>query len=430
MYSSPQVLEAFIGAVGIRPPYDNTIPVPAEYLQQSSTGLWLQDLHPLCSLENIYNAAPDFSRYEYPAWENKVYTRGTLVAINDKVFRAATNIAVGYPAPEQAGSENWILTDPWSEWLRSRMESAVNDTLSGVMRVKRLLGSTKSIVDELMLFDGIGSYSDRIIKNSRFVGLEISVLSEQGLTALIQAIGLQKDAPQAITMYLYHTSQRTPLETIELQFNGAGGFTWAKPVEPLALQAFNYEHSGEGSFLLGYYEDDLVGATQAIRRETGFVSICATCNAWNTWSFNQWSKHLSIRPFSIAGAEMVDRKLPELFTENTLTYDLTNNWGLNLKISVICDMSNMFMNSIPLLANAYAMRVSLKFLAEVAYSHRINVISERTKALAMADLNPESKEAVAYQWQKELEALSLDYSGMSTNCMPVQGKTFIKQKAI
>lgn len=385
MYNAEKLQAAFKGLVGFIQPYDPAYPQIDEALLASSSGIRVPHLHPLVSMENIYNTAPEFDLYDYA------------------------------PATAQT----------LSTWLADKYDAAVRDLFADLIRYKRLEESNRQLIESLMLFDGVGSYSDRIIKRGRFCYLEVVTNKQQGLTVTIDRIGLQLDQAQALTLYVFHSSQVEPVQTVPLQVTKAGSFQWH--TVNITLQADGADYSPEGKFYIGYFEEDLTG--QAIKRESTWGrSPCVGCNGWNLAAFQKWSRFVSVMAGSVPAGSLPDAAT--LWDERAGTYDTTTNWGLNLSLTVSCDLTGFFITNKARLADALGLGLAVKLLEEIAYTTRMTGIADKTRALALQDLSLEDKDSFKNKYLSEIKAVAVDFSGMSSQCLPCQHRRGLKIGAV
>lgn len=429
MYDAATLRSEFAGLVGFQSPNDPSYPALPDYLQASSSGRYINQVHPLCTLENLYNSAPEFDKYTYPDWSAKTYLKGEIVTDNDILYKASEDLAADYPEPGAVGSDNWIETNPFAEWLNSKMDTAITELISDLIRWKKLDHANRSLIDSLKLFDGLGTISDRIIKESRFVGFEITISKQEGLMIQVDKMGLQLDAIQAsVPIYLYHSSSEDPLKSFNVAVDKANTFNW-KSVSDVIMKYYEDTHDVDGVFYLGYYEDDLAGETQAIRRNSTWgKEPCYGCTGWNHYSWSIWSKHISISAFYVSTAYLGEDQ--KLFNTEKVVYDNSTNWGMNMAITVSCDMTNFFILNKGIFADALSMKLCLKLLGEIGFTTRMNFINDKTRALALAELSESDKDSFVNKYLNELKALSLDLSGMSSDCLPCESRKGIRMRAV
>jgi hypothetical protein len=440
MFNAALLKTNFAGLVGFFQPYDPAYSKLPAFLNQSDSGRYLQTTHPLCTIENLFNIGPEFDKFDFPTWANQAYEANSVVLSNGKLWIASTDIAVDYGEPigESAYSEEyddnqyfnedeklWKEYDPFAEYLRNIYQAAVLQTFTDFLTGRKVGVKAKSLLDSQILYDGIGSYIDRIVKKGYFRGFEISLSSQHGISAIINKMGLQADEVQDITIYLYHTSQKEAIATFDLSVASASSFNW-QTLENIMLGFYKSGYNTEGRFLLGYYEDDLVG--QAIRMNYNFRSgACMGCDGPNYEYFNRWSKYVKISPFYVPSTAFDARNLFDL---SKIVYDYQGNNGLNIAISVYCDLSDFFINNKIMFADALAYQIAIKLLGQIAYSTRMSAIPDKTKALAMADLSIKDEDSLVNKYKEELKGLELDFSGLSSACMPCKESKGVSMGAV
>jgi hypothetical protein len=379
MYDAALVRSEFAGMVAFSPAVDSGYPDLPPNLTAGTSGIFMNYVHPLCSIENIYTSAPQFAQ------ESEFFA-----------------------------------------WLTAILESASTEFIADFLRMKRIADiDSKTILDSLRLYDGIGSYSDRIIKRGRFVGFMVKTNIQEGLMVLFDQIGMQIDTAQSsLNIYLYHSSVSAPIQIAPMNF-AAGTFNW----KPFAAKITNFDptHSSDGYFYIGYYEDDLIG--QAIRRQMNFSRApCIGCSDWNYQTYQSWSKYVSFQSISVEAVYINSDK--SIWDAQKVNYWYDTNWGLNLSITVLCDITKFLMKYKASMADAYSMKVALKLLREIAYSTRVNAISSQTKQLAMLDLSAKDPDSFHNRYVSEMQSVITDYQGLSSECLPCNNTHGITYGAI
>lgn len=427
MVNNELIKSCFSGLIGFKNSHDPEYPRLYDSLTESRSGWYINSIHPLCSIENIYNSAPNFRNFEYQfaTWSPFItYKKGDIVNFSN----------VNYVAIQDGPSEEpsydiayWKIWDPFSSWLEEFLELTSVNFVNEFMVQKKIMQGSRSFVDSLVLYQGNGSLSERIIKEQRFVGVQINVNKQEGLVVRIDSIGLQIDTPQEnLDLYLYHSSKETPIKILPINIENAGSFSWIN-VDSLILD--NSLVNSDGVFYLGYYEDDLAG--QALRRKMDFSRPCMGCGSTNINLFNQWSKYVKVKAFSVRGSDLDEDK--NVFAFDAPEFESESNFGINLKISAYCDLSSLICRNINILAEAFAQKVALCFIEMIAFNNRLNVISDTTKQLAMSELNDnEGSSSFLMKYKKSLNSLTMDFEGTSSVCLPcVSSKSVnIKKSAI
>lgn len=365
------------GLVGFEQPTDNTYPALTAPLNESDSGIFIQRVHPLCTVENIFNTAPQ--------------------------------------------------VDDFNTWLQKLYDGAVVQVFNDIMVEKKMESTYKAVVDSLRLYDGIGRQVDRVIKRGRFVGFEIIVSPQEGLQVAISKIGFQVDTIQTgMDLYLYHSSQLDPLLIHPINITKVNSFSWFT-IPDAILSGVSESNDSDGVFYLGYYEDELTG--QVFYRRQSWDTPCSTCNNYDVSAFNRWSKYITIRPISVASSRI--QSDGTLFDLNYITYEREQNWGMNLSISVYCNLTAFFSQNKAIVAPALSMRIAIQILNLIAFSTRINAIAEQSFKLAHAELDTRKDSGSFYmQYYQTLKATNMDLSGINSACLPCLKKAGITRKAI
>jgi hypothetical protein len=432
MVNTAKLNEQFAGLVGFNQPNDPQYPKIYPSLAVSTSGRIVQQAHPLCTIENIYNVAPEFAKFNYPLYAAGTdYKAGDRVKYNTKIYSALLDTTGATP---DASPDDWKVIDPFSEWLQGIYNSSVVDLVTQVIRSKKMDNVHRSLVDSLRLYDGVGRLTDRVIKSNRFVGFEIAISSQEGMAVLLDKIGIQVDTAQAsLTFYLYHSSSFEPLGTYTIDVPKNNTFSWRQLINPAqdlktAMLTYLADHDTDGVFYFGYYEEDLVG--QVFNKQKNFtVRPCIGCNEFDSASFNAWSRYVTIKSISVGQSYLdVDANL---FDTSRVVYVADTNWGLNLSLTVTCDMTDFMIKNKAITADVLAMQICLNLLYQMGYNTRIGAISDKAKLLALSELNPDPKsDSFRVQYENAVAALRYDFSGFSSACLPSDKKSRILKGAI
>lgn len=395
-------------------------------LTQSATGRLVSSAHSYATIENLFNVAPEFSKYNYPAWVTGTYLKaGQHVKDAGVLYNVKVDILAADNTVAPVAGPNFEVSNPFSAWLQDLKNQAAIELISKLIEMKKLNEAGKTILESLRLYEGGGLFSDRVINKNNFACLEIQLMPNENIQTVITEIGLQMDGAVTVPMYLYHTSISTPLSITNVDARGSLSFNW-KQVK-LLMQSVDYDpdlgHDAGGLFYIGYYQDDLE-AVQAINKNFSFgYAGCSSCNAYNSSAFVKWSKRVRIRsgiidPYDIKpGRAMFDPML--------IAYTPNSNWGINLAISVNCDISNFICKNSLVFADAMAKMLALKCLQKIAYTTRITAIASNVKDLAMAELNTDPKSSSFYsEYIAALKALDIEFGGFDADCLPCANRRF------
>lgn len=392
------------GLIGFEQPYNADIEIDPD-MEASTSGLYVTGLHPLLTYENILAIAEHFERTTVRAWSSSANYKVGDVVKNVTLFRAIQS-GTNHPTSE---SDYWKPTTLLSAYLRRVYDQSANKLVNAMFVEKKLHEVAKTLLASVSLFEGVGNISGRITKNNRLVGLRIS-MQHADIVAALTHIGLQIDTPQnPVKVYLYHSSTLEPIHTFELDHTKSISFQWHAVEQSLTETA--------GHYYLVYKESELTGS--AVKKDINFhgKTSCGTCSeaVINSRLYNQWGKFVAIQPFYVNGYEGTN-----LWDEDQEMYVDNTNWGMNLKMSVRCDVSDTICTNRNILTGALAQQLTVDLLSEMAFSLRDNQKKERIAQLAVNALdNSENHEhGEAKKLRNAIKALSFDFSNMSPACLP------------
>lgn len=386
MFERAETRACLAAPVGFRQTTNPAYPQIDTTLADGKT-TYLNELHPLLTIENIKSIAPQFADY--------------------------------------GGDESALI----SNYLKEIIEAAAVEVPQKVFQHKKLIGYGKALLQNVRLYDGNGSVREKIIKAGRFVGIAVRVKGFNGLKNIVNAIGLQADTAQVgVKLYVYHPSQHEPISTLTQNIERAGGFSWWKV--DTALES-NY---GGGMYYIGYYEDELTG--QVMMRPNNLAKAPCDCGGPNLSLYNQWSAYYDVHPFyvetkDLSAAEVngAGETIRPIWDVASTNYTYTTNFGLNLELTAQCDLSPYLCRYAENFSYAVGLQAAEKLLTSIAYNTRNNAISRETRTYALHELN-ENKAGVPYKLKKAIEEIELDLSDLDSPCLPERNKSDVHYTGI
>jgi hypothetical protein len=373
MYTHSTIINCLRGLIGFEQPYNDEVVTLDNDLSNSASGLYINNLHPLLTYENILACAEHFERTNVRAWSSTVnYQAGALSKSGALIYQAlkpGINHAVN-------DDEYWKPTNLLSAYLRRVYDAASHKLFNTIFTQKKLHEVAKSILGSVQLFEGVGNLSGRITKNNRLVGLRIKLLNPDTVANILE-IGLQLDTAQAnVKVYLYHSQSNEPLHTFEINHTKSLTFQWHAVVAQLNNTA--------GYYYLVYKESELTGS--AVRKEITFTSTpsCGSCSdaIINAQLYSKWHRYISIQPFYVNSYVG-----PGLWDESQEMYYKETNWGMNIRMAVQCDVSNILCTYKSVLTNPLSQQITVDLLNEMSFSLRDNQRQGKIAGLAAAALD-------------------------------------------
>ena len=422
MFSISTIKTALFGTIGLR---DSTDPdLPINTLTGASASVYFDDFHPLVKYDNLYALAPNYDGMDHAVWTATAYASGVYVKYDNIVYKSqSVTLAANVPSVTST-----VWQTPMKDWITNKQYASINKMLNQVFTNKKLNESTKTFLDSVQVVDGAGRLDDTITASGRFVGFEITLKRANNLKATINYIGLQFSQVQtALTIYLFHSSQKAAVGTWSLTSAAAESFDWLSAATATtgsnALYYVNYlaNIDSGGTYYLGYFEDDITGS--AIGKEIG-------CDCDSNSMNVKWSKWAKIKPFAV---ESGDLDGANLFDIDGVGYH-SSNFGLNFSFSIDSDITEMLVNNKALFTNAFGYQFANDMLQEMVYNanSRINKSQDtQTRHAVMYEWSaPDNQNSIKNQLKDAIDALGFDLSRISQVLPDNDGRRRIKSGAM
>jgi hypothetical protein len=424
MVRANDIQEKLLRLIGWEQNYDTSDLKISDALTVSESGLYFQQIHPLLTLQNMSCIAPDFKNITFPEYNSeKEYSKGNVVDYQGTQYKALQKAQGKQPDIE---SEYWVETNLFSEWLESKTKASIQKAIARYCNEKTVEGTNKPLCESRTLFDGTGRLVDTVKNKKNLVGFEIVPVRAKGVTTKINKICLQFTKAGEYTLYLMHSSMDAPVKIIKLnkiRDNSAEWFT----VDDLYLPYQSEDNDAGGSWYLCYFQSELPEGSQAIRKNKDWSKEpCGSCSRRELLAWMAWSKYLEIHPFFV-NEELINTKDKSLHLwdveNNQYTYD--NNYGLNLEVTVSCDITDFIIEQRMMFQDVIAKQVAVDMLREFAYNsnvrtNRHSINASRLDILYEVDGDSSSmkKSGLSYQLDMAFKAIKLSTSGIDRVCLP------------
>lgn len=420
------IQNALLPVVGWQQDYNPQNQIDAD-LTESESGLTFQGAHPLCTLANIRAIMPDDYLYQYPDWNNaNGYAVGQKVKHDSKLWIAIYANAGSEPA---AGNPDWAEYNMVSDYVRQLTINGINTAVQNFIQEKQLQQETKNLLERRTFFDGAARLAATIDPTGKIVGFEIVPVRAMGVTTKIERIGLQMvGATGTVRLYLFHSSQIAPMRVVDLEFtNTNGGFQWFTPAEPIYLPYIpgtdGDGNDAGGAWFLCYNQNELPAGMLALNVSKDWsVEPCQTCLGGSIESWRQMTKYLQVSPFGIH-APLDFAEYPEMFDIGQIGYTNTMNYGMNVEISVGCDISDFIISQRAIFATVIQKQVAANVIRTIAMNpdvrvNRNQVNVTRDEILYELDGAPTGRASgLGYELKQAYRALELDTRGLDRICL-------------
>lgn len=428
------IQEKLLHLVGWEQNYDTTDIQIADSLTKSESGLYFQQVHPLLTIQNLACIAPDFKNTIYEAYNpDKLYKVGNIASHNGTLYKALKECQSVEP---QSGAY-WRVTNPFSEWLEAKTKGSISKAISRLYTEKLAQRTMKELCENKTLFDGTGRIVDTVPNRDNLVGFEIVPIRSKGVVTQINRICLQFTEVGEYTLYLMHSSSSLPIKTIKLNKVRRNSAEWFD-VQDLILPYQSEDIDAGGSWYLCYRQSELPKGSQAIFKDKDWSKEpCKYCSRRELQSYLAWSKYLEIHPFYVgeefaAGAdynddynEDFDKASVHLWDAEKNQYTYDNNYGLNLEVSVRCDITDFIVEQRMMFQDVIAKQVAVDMLIEFAYNANVRTNRHSVNASKMdilyaidGDTSSMKQSGLNYQLDLAFKALDVDLQGIDRVCMP------------
>lgn len=414
-----EIQDKLLHLIGWKQSYNTSDLKISEDLTKSESGLYFQQVHPLITLENLACIAPDFKNVEYPDVEEKEYSKGNIVKFNGKLYRAAVDTTFTGEI-----TDDWIETNPFSEWLESKTRASIAKAITRYISEGTVKGVVKNLLENRALYDGTGRIVDTIANKRNLVGFEVIPIRSKGITVKINRICLQFTKPGDYTVYIMHSESSEPIYTLTFTKTKANTAEWFD-VENIYLTYEGPAGYG-GSWYICYMQSDLPEGSHAIRKNRDWSKgPCTSCSRREYEAWMTWSKYIEVHPFFVNEEFVPINETVELWDVESNQYKYDTNYGLNLDITISCDITNFIVSQKSLFQDIIMKQLGVDILREFAYNpnvrtNRHSINAARTEILYEIDGDSSSmkKSGLSYQLELALKAVVLDTQGIDRVCQP------------
>ena len=433
MVRAIDIQEKLLHLIGWEQNYDTSDLKISDALTVSESGLYFQQIHPLLTLQNMSCIAPDFKNMTFEEYNaEKPYSKGNVIKYGSLLYKALQNSTGKRPDIE---SEYWVETNPFSEWLESKTKASIQKSIARYCNEKIAQGTYKTLCENKTLFDGTGRLVDVVKNKKNLVGFEIVPIRAKGVTTKINKIGLQFTEPGEYTLYLMHSSMDAPVKIIKLNKIRKNSIEWFS-LNDVYLPYQSEDNDAGGSWYLCYFQSELPEGSQAIRKDKDWSKEpCNSCSRREYLAWMAWSKYIEVHPFFV-NEELINGMQDDFNNDfakqpihlwdvenNQYTYD--NNYGLNLEITISCDITDFIIEQQMLFQDIIAKQVAVDMLREFAYNanvrtNRHSINASRLDILYEVDGDSSSmkKSGLSYQLDMAFKAIKLSTEGIDRVCLP------------
>lgn len=430
MLQLQKIQDALLHVVGWEQDYNPKNAIEDE-LTQSESGLIFQGAHPLCTYNNVRSVMPQDWNYQYPKWNMlESYKKGDKVQHDGIIWIAIEANTNQKPAVAGDFNEDYSkdFNDPFwkpynyvSDYLERMTRNGINKAITRFIQEKQLERETHSLVEHRTFFDGAGRYANTIKNSNKLVGYEITPVRANGVTTKIERIGLQFKGEGIVKMYLFHSSKIEPVVSFDLEYHGNGSFQWYN-MKDLYMPYVGDTNAG-GSWYLCYDQRALPVGMEAINISKDWSrEPCATCNVGSLETWRMLTKYMQIAPFAVHSPTTF-AEFPELWDVADMAYTNCNCYGINVEVSIGCDLTDFIIKQRHLFASVIQLQVVSDFIRTLAMNPDVRVNRNQSNAsrlelLYEVDGSAEGRASgLNYELKKAFKALNIDTDGLDRVCL-------------
>jgi hypothetical protein len=396
-------------------------------LTESESGLTFNQAHDLLTYDNIKAMLPDEGIPE--AWDGSVnYKPGMKCQYENTSFiciKANTNHHPGTDFNddynEDFGDGYWRVYDQVSEFMRKATSDGIAKMANRIIEEKTINGSSKQLFERKTLFDVAGRISARIPKTHSLVGYMIRPLKGLGVTTQIHRIGLQMTgATGNVKVYIFHSSRKQPVDSVTLRVLDAKNYQWyAQDNLFLPYMGGEYRNDG-GCWFIMYNENDIPAGMQAVNISRDWTrEPCSGCNVGDVTTYRQMIKYIEVLPcrFSVPANFANNPELPDL---DLIEKPQTLCYGMNLDLSIGCDLSDFIISQRSIFASVLQKEVAVNVLRRMLHNPNVKVNRNQMNSALQMDIEGNTmlkSPGLVGELNKSYKALDLDTERMDSACL-------------
>lgn len=304
---------------------------------------------------------------------------------------------------------------PLDKYLEDVVTESTNEIFNDLLQYRQVKDFGKTLLEHSILLNKFGFRNDKIVNQGRFVGFQIRLKALTGLQAIIESIGLQFDGEESFKMYLFHSDKTEPLKEFDVTTSGNASWDWTSIQQE--INAFNGLDYQGGVFVLGYYQDDVTSSAINYSNFDWNRGECGSCNSNYGLIWRNIKRFYQVYPVYVPAGSFVKG---EMFDLDKAFYINDQSFGMNLNVSVRCDLTNFFIENRFAFKNLLAYKVTYKVLQMMKFSQQINYIEENLKMMIIRDLEGDVDTKllnIPTLYNRELKSVSFNISGINAVCL-------------
>jgi hypothetical protein len=370
-----RIYNSFKGAVGFRQTTSPENQIIDYDLTTSASGLYVNDLSKNWLISrNFELCIPDFRQFTYQVWSNATtYAKNDRISLNGKIYYSLQDSNLNQNPESQPTFWQLIGNIPsLSTYLNEVREASIKELLSDVLAVNNSLNANTDL-----LCGGLGTVlrgdlkAENPINQGKLRGFQLIPEKRNDIQLNIQRIGLTSDTIQDLTVYVYHSSQPSPIFEATISIISPNDFVWYDLLDangnPCNLTYLQQPTNAGGSFYIGVFESDFVGNVKEF-------DLRMSGDVYNPY-FENYKAYTFIREFGVRQSDLNSTDLWNI--ENT---EFESGKALfNLQISGYSDKTQTILDSAKLWYSAIQYKIAVKLFQDMFNSLELNRVVSSAK---------------------------------------------------
>lgn len=404
MYNATTLKNSLIGLVGFRQ-NRNYSATQLKSLTTSESGLFVQNVHPLLTLDNLEIAGPDFSTWTYQDWAiGATYSEGDFVTYDGLDYVALRGSTGAQP---DISSDDWLQRSKFENWLLEEMEGAIIETVNDFLVRRANLDGARTLLEAERVVQADGRESDLVIGRDKLTGYELRSLRSNGIRSKINKVAVRMTEAQSVTIYLYHSRETSAIQSTTLEYTEAGSEQW------FDISDLNWEITGNGTYYLGYDMGAISGSAingvyEANSFTNDFYFVWRGCN------------YTRVVPFEVEKGSGAS----DMFAIEDVARTSDTDYGLNMEISTYCDYTDFLVNNKKMFAPLIWKKAGIKLLRGMALNPNNKTSGGQTnmnRGQVLYEIDGDSSSqkpgGLMHEYEQMLKGLSFDREQIDSICL-------------
>ena len=289
-----------------------------------------------------------------------------------------------------------------------------------VDRQKKKL-SSKELLSSVTFMQRHNDFRSPITGSSRFCGYAITPRESKSININVKSAGLQSSGNESFLLYLFDPTQQTAIASDTITCTGKTQ-TWTDLNWDLEFDKL--DGGAGGTYLIGYFEDDLTGQLYA-----------QSCDEGMAHAAMKVTKHYAgIASVRFTSSSLNSTSLPDMERlESSITCQTP---GFNLRVNIKCDITDVIVDNITMFGEAVQYAIAIRYLRDAIADIGLNPIQSSAQNRESFEQSIIDLEGMLYGGMVEgvgyrrgiIDNLALDFSELDGACLKARSDRIAQVK--